>query len=94
MATYNVTIADPVHDAGITAAREAYNAALPVGQAQGFVPSSPSRPLKLYAAIVLAVIAVSSLVAYATYLLIADRRGVPQTAAAAVPGGYRFDGER
>ena len=32
MAQYQVVIADPVHDAGITAAREAYNAALPVDQ--------------------------------------------------------------
>ena len=38
MAIYNVTISDPVHDAGITAAREAYNAALPVGQDSPAVP--------------------------------------------------------
>jgi hypothetical protein len=32
MAQYTVTITDPAHDAGITAAREAYNAALPIDQ--------------------------------------------------------------
>jgi hypothetical protein len=38
MAAYNVIITDPAHVAGITAAREAYNAALPTDQDPPAVP--------------------------------------------------------
>ncbi len=47
----------------------------PLAAGERVEPARSKRPIRLYAAVILAVIAVSSLVAYATYLLVLDRRG-------------------
>ena len=54
MESYSITIADPAHVAGITAAREAYNAALPEGGTpidtnEGYVQFVMSRAAESYA---------------------------------------------
>lgn len=63
----------------------AFDPSYQVRGAEGAPPTTGKRPFKLYAALILAVLAVASLVAYATYLLLSDRRGKGDVVAQELP---------